>query len=239
MQSSRASYGFTLIEILVAILIFSLIASASTAVLYNVIQASEQSKASIERLQMLQRTMTTIERDLLQAVNRPPRIDGVDDNSIVFRGGLGVMNSTHDGVSFVRNGWQNPMWRLPRSNMQGVAYRLSDEQVLERLHTTFVDNDSGVEPKIRPLLTGVTDLNIEFMRAKNARNEIVWDETYTENSVPKGVAVEITTKDFGLIRREFALLDPPVIVPTSKVNGSSNNAPSEQNSPEASQGGSQ
>lgn len=205
----QAQRGFTLVEILVAIAIFSLIASASTAVLTNVIAASEQSSQSIERLQSLQRAMMVIERDLLQAVNRAPRIGGVDNNTTVFFGGAGEMQSTHDGVSFVRNGWQNPMWLLPRSNMQGVAYRLNSDNVLERLHTLFVDNDLGVDPIVRPLLTGVTDLNIEFMVAINSRNEISWDESYEGNKVPKGIAIEITTKDFGVIRREFALLDPP------------------------------
>ncbi|HCF79367.1 MAG: type II secretion system minor pseudopilin GspJ [Glaciecola sp.] len=207
----QAQRGFTLVEILVAIAIFSLIASASTAVLTNVIAASEQSSQSIERLQSLQRAMMVIERDLLQAVNRAPRIGGVDNNTTVFFGGAGEMQSTHDGVSFVRNGWQNPMWLLPRSNMQGVAYRLNSDNVLERLHTLFVDNDLGVDPIVRPLLTGVTDLNIEFMVAINSRNEISWDESYEGNKVPKGIAIEITTKDFGVIRREFALLDPPAV----------------------------
>ena len=207
----QAQRGFTLVEILVSIAIFSLIASASTAVLTNVIAASEQSSQSIERLQSLQRAMMVIERDLLQAVNRAPRIGGVDNNTTVFFGGAGEMQSTHDGVSFVRNGWQNPMWLLPRSNMQGVAYRLNSDNVLERLHTLFVDNDLGVDPIVRPLLTGVTDLNIEFMVAINSRNEISWDESYEGNKVPKGIAIEITTKDFGVIRREFALLDPPAV----------------------------
>lgn len=207
----QAQRGFTLVEILVAIAIFSLIASASTAVLTNVIAASEQSSQSIERLQSLQRAMMVIERDLLQAVNRAPRIGGIDNNTTVFFGGAGEMQSTHDGVSFVRNGWQNPMWLLPRSNMQGVAYRLNSDNVLERLHTLFVDNDLSVDPIVRPLLTGVTDLNIEFMVAINSRNEISWDESYKGNKVPKGIAIEITTKDFGVIRREFALLDPPAV----------------------------
>lgn len=216
----QAQRGFTLVEILVAIAIFSLIASASTAVLTNVIAASEQSSQSIERLQSLQRAMMVIERDLLQAVNRAPRIGGVDNNTTVFFGGAGEMQSTHDGVSFVRNGWQNPMWLLPRSNMQGVAYRLNSDNVLERLHTLFVDNDLGVDPTVRPLLTDVTDLNIEFMVAINSRNEISWDESYKGNKVPKGIAIEITTKDFGVIRREFALLDPPA-VPAPEANSDS------------------
>ena len=216
----QAQRGFTLVEILVAIAIFSLIASASTAVLTNVIAASEQSSQSIERLQSLQRAMMVIERDLLQAVNRAPRIGGVDNNTTVFFGGAGEMQSTHDGVSFVRNGWQNPMWLLPRSNMQGVAYRLNSDNILERLHTLFVDNDLSVDPIVRPLLTGVTDLNIEFMVAINSRNEISWDESYKGNKVPKGIAIEITTNDFGVIRREFALLDPPA-VPAPEANSDS------------------
>lgn len=212
--------GFTLIEILVAIAIFSLIAAASTAVLTNVINASEQSTQSIHRLQSIQRAMTVIERDMLQAVNRAPRIDGQDQNTIVFRGGVGEMDSTYDGVSFIRNGWHNPMWRLPRSNMQGVAYRLNDANVLERLHTVFVDNDAGVEPKIRPLLTGVSEINIEFMIAASASNELNWEASYTGTKVPKGVAIDITTDDFGVIRREFALLDPLLV--NSTLNAPSN-----------------
>ena len=49
------------------------------------------------------------------------------------------------------------------------------------------------------------------MVAINSRNEISWDESYEGNKVPKGIAIEITTKDFGVIRREFALLDPPAV----------------------------
>ena len=103
--------GFTLVEILIAIAIFAFIGVASTAVLTTVIDSDELSSARFEKFQRLQRAVTTIERDMQQAVPRAVRTDG-QTNTIVMRGGESD-ESDNDGLAFVRSGWQNPQMMLP------------------------------------------------------------------------------------------------------------------------------
>ncbi len=67
--------GFTLIEILIAMAIFTLIGLASTALLTTVIDSNGISEERFNKLQLLQRAMVTIERDVQQAIARPVRGD--------------------------------------------------------------------------------------------------------------------------------------------------------------------
>lgn len=206
--------GFTLLEILIAMAIFALIGLASTGVLTSVIDSNEISEQRFDRLQALQRAMLTIERDLLQAIERPIRRDG-QQTQVVMAGGQ-TDDSDADGIGFVRGGWQNPQMLLPRSTQQMVAYRLR-ENTLERVYTNYVDNVIGYEPKVRPLLTEVSDLNIEFLvdtdeedssafsLSEDEGSSASWNESYQGAVLPKAVAIEIETRDFGRIRREFTL----------------------------------
>jgi general secretion pathway protein J len=80
--------------------------------------------------------------------------------------------------------------------MQSVAYRLVDEK-LERLHYNFVDAVVGQEPKIRPLITQVSSLLFEFYDGKK------WQKQWSGKTLPQAIAIEIETRDYGLIRRQF------------------------------------
>lgn len=194
--------GFTLLEILIAMAIFTLIGLASTGLLTSVIDSNELSVERFDKLQRLQRAMITIERDLLQATPRKIRVNG-EVSPYVMIGGRVDDGSDADGIGFVRGGWTNPQMMLPRSTMQYVAYRLRDNK-LERLYSNFVDNVTGYEPKKRVLLEGITDLNIEFY-SNPEDGEIEWRESFRSQALPIAIAFEITSEDFGTIRRVFAL----------------------------------
>lgn len=200
------SRGFTLLEILVAMAIFTLIGLASNAVLSSVLDNDELSRQRIEQLEKLQRAMLTLERDILQATPRSVRVEG-ENTDIVFTGGRDLFESEADGMAFVRAGWHNPQLMLPRSTLQAVAYRLQDNK-LERLYGNYVDNIIGFEPKIRVLLEDVEDLQLEYFVKKQDNqnsNDNNWAESYKGQTLPAAVAIEITHKDFGKIRREFLL----------------------------------
>lgn len=197
--------GFTLLEILIAMAIFSLIGLASTGVLSTVIDSSELSETRFERLQTLQRAMMTLERDILQAADRAVRIDG-ESNEVVIIGGEDVLDSETDGIAFVRGGWQNPQLMLRRSTMQAVGYRLQ-EQTLQRVYSNYVDNVTGYEPKVRVLLDNIEDFRVEFYvdKSKDPEDTNAWVSTLQATELPAGIAVIITSTDFGEVRREFAL----------------------------------
>lgn len=198
------SKGFTLLEILVAMAIFTLIGIASNTVLSTVLDSDELSTERFEKLQKLQRAMLLIERDMLQAVNRPIRIEG-ESNEIVLNGGLNAFESDADGVGFVRAGWQNPNLMLPRSTLQAVAYRMQENQ-LQRIYGNYVDNVIGAEPRIKVLLEDIEDFQIQFyLDQQDANGDSKWGDVYTGVKLPNAIAVEISTVDFGTIRREFNL----------------------------------
>ena len=205
--------GFTLIEILVAMAIFTLIGFASTGLLSTVIDSNDLSGERVDKLQSMQRAMIIIERDIQQAISRPIRIEG-EVNEVVLEGGIGS-DSDADSIRFVRSGWLNPQFILPRSTLESISYRL-DEKRLERLSGHYVDNAIGYEPRIRVLLEGVTDFRVEFFVGDTSDGELEWRESYTGAILPRGVALEIETETFGLIRREFELV-------ASQSNGASPN----------------
>lgn len=203
-QLNKQNYGFTLIEILVAMAIFTVIGLASTGVLTSVINSDQLSSERFERLEELQRAMLTIERDILQIVPRAVRING-DPVDTVISGGEDVFDSDADGLGFVRLGWHNPQMLLPRSSLQAVGYRIQEQQ-LQRLYGNYVDNVIGYEPKVKVLLFGIEDFRVSFLtKAEQLEEPEEWDEAYSSSTLPIAISITIVSKTFGEIRREFML----------------------------------
>ena len=203
--------GFTLLEILIALAIFATIGLASTAVLSRVIESDRLSTERFERLQSLQRAMLTIERDMLQLVARKIRLEG-ETNSVVISGGADLFQSEADGIGFIRSGWQNPKLMLRRSTLQAVAYRLQ-EQKLHRMYGNYVDNVIGHEPKVKTILEGVEDFQVEFLaeQGKDPTEARSWSESFSSTQLPYAVAITIESTEFGKIRREFLVASSNVI----------------------------
>lgn len=191
--------GFTLIEVVIAIAIFSLLALGANSLLANVTKSNEVSAEREAKLEQLQRAMLIIERDFLQIQLRIPRTQAIENN-LVITGGKFEFESEDDGIGFVRGGWRNPQLRLKRSSLQSVAYRLQENR-LERLHTNYVDATIGTEPKIRVLLEDITDFKVELLREIKA--ELEWSDTIPNVDLPYAIAITITSDVFGEIRREF------------------------------------
>jgi len=201
--------GFTLIEILIAMAIFTLIGLASTGLLTTVIDSNSLSDERFRKLQQLQRAMVTIERDIQQSVPRAMRVEGEKQDLVMLGGRLENSSADSDGdaIGFVRGGRHNPQLMLPRSSLQYVAYRLRDN-ALERLYTNYVDNVVGYEPKTRVLLEDVESFTVQFISPEKKISDstkLSWSERYQGATLPKAVAIEFVSSDFGLIRREFAL----------------------------------
>lgn len=190
------SKGFTLLEVLIAIAIFSIISLASFTIFDSVLKGDASAKLRSERQNELQRAFILIERDITQIARRTIRFDGEAPLTKFIQSAQDSFSSEEQAIAFVRHGWTNPGLLLPRSDMQAVAYRLTEE-TLERLHFNFVDSVVGEEPKVRPLITDVTKLTFEYYDGKK------WQEKWENNNLPLAIAIEIETKDYGVIRRQF------------------------------------
>ncbi|MGK2234448.1 MAG: general secretion pathway protein J [Colwellia sp.] len=193
---TKLSQGFTLLEVLIAIAIFSVISMASFSIFETVLNSDTVTKERTERINELQRGFLIIERDVLQIARRSVRFYGEAPQSGFLHTDIESYSGSEQAIAFVRHGWTNPGLLLPRSDMQSVAYQLN-ENTVERMHFNFVDAVLGEEPKVRPLISKVESLTFEFYDGKK------WQKTLQEGTLPQAIAIEIDTTDFGIIRRQF------------------------------------
>lgn len=188
--------GFTLVEMLVAMLIFALIGMASHFVLSQMTSSDEISKEQQAALSELQFAMLMLERDVRQMVMRPVRAVQNDARGLYVLTDSSLLDSDTDGLAFVRAGWSNPNAQLPRSMLQPVVYRVR-ENMLQRVYNTYVD-DVSARPFVQDLLPGVEDFRIEFEhQGQRLRN---WQ---LEGQLPDVVIVRLTHEKYGLIERWF------------------------------------
>ena len=75
-SNAQRSQGFTLLEVLIAIAIFSVISMASFSIFQTVLNSDEVTKQRTERINELQRAFLIIERDMLQIARRSVRVNG-------------------------------------------------------------------------------------------------------------------------------------------------------------------
>jgi general secretion pathway protein J len=199
-SSKVNEFGFTLIEVLLAISIFAMISMASFSIFDGVLQSEKVSKEKMLRLNDVQRTWLIIERDFLQISLRSIRFEGEAPLAGFIHSDSGSFSSNNQAIAFVRQGWINPGLLIPRSDLQSVAYRVEDE-VLERLHYNFVDAVVGEEPKIRKLMENVIAIQFEYFYQNK------WQTDLIENEMPQAINISIETEDLGVIGRKFLVVD--------------------------------
>lgn len=192
--------GFTFIEMLLAIAIFAVVGLSSTSILNSIQTTNEVSITHGDRIQALQLTMLTIERDLRQASKRKVRVEGEAPTDNFIAHGNQILDSQSQVLALRKVGWINPMNLLPRSEVQSFAYRVVDD-TLERIHYDFADPAIGAEFKVRPLLTGVKNIQFEFHDGKAEG----FSESWSSKGLPAAIAVTLELEDMGEIRRILLL----------------------------------
>src|SRR5690606_1161954 len=119
-MSQRArTAGFTLMEVMVAITIFSLIGIASYRVLSSVTAAHSRLATGGEQLRGANRAFWLLQQDLEQLAQRPVR-----DAAGAMQPWLRVDNNAELPLQLTRAGRANPL-ELPRSNLQRIAWRVA------------------------------------------------------------------------------------------------------------------
>lgn len=188
--------GFTLLEVLIAVALFAMISLAASGMLVAMIDSSERGKVASDKLNELQMAFLVMERDFTQMTRRTVRLEGDEPLKEFIFSNESSYSSDTQGLAFVRQGWRNPGLLLPRSDVQAVTYQLEDD-TLNRLHFIFVDAVVGEEPKVRPLITGVKQVDFEF------HNGVKWSNELPKEDLPLAIAIELDLEEFGLVRRQF------------------------------------
>lgn len=206
--------GFTLVEVMVSLLIFGMLAAAGVAILSFSVRAQEQTNAKFDDIGALTRTLSLMSGDLGQAVNRPARDVGGTRQPAFTGQGDGTMG-------FVRSGWSN-IDGAPRPSVQKVAYRIADG-ALQRIAYPMVDGAAPMPPTL--LLTNVATVAARY-RYKGAWSDR-WDGTQGA-PLPQAVELSIMRRN-GQGYRAMMLVGTgyaPPPVPGALPDGETPNAPS-------------
>jgi len=221
-RQPKQARGFTLVEVMVVMVIFSMIGLASYQIVDTMINTETHSGERQKKIERLQYAMLIMERDIRQIVARPIRGDEQGANTQRYlMTDPNVSDSDADTLGFVRTGWPNPGDMLPRSALQPVVYRLQERQ-LQRISYPYVDQ-VGADPDVEVLLENVEDLEFGFIanRTNSAPN---WQPTWErDNWLPIAIQVLITTDDFGTIERVFAINGGPVTDARGNTRSSNDN----------------
>lgn len=203
--------GFTLLELLIAIAIFALLALGTYRMLQSVLQSDESTRRHERQLRELTRAMAALDRDLLQAIPRTVRDAYGEPLGALISGNS--LNLPQASLELTRDGWSNPLG-APRAELQRVRWQLRGE-VLERQYWSVLDQTVDSAPQVQPILKGVTDLQLRFLDSEGhwqthwpaARGE--QPEEQLRKLLPQAVELIITHAHYGDLRRLYRLPDNP------------------------------
>jgi len=191
--------GFTLLELLIASIIFAVMAVMAYGGLANVMDNSEASKKALLRLKQIQQTVSVLNRDFSQIVQRSIRDEYGNPQPF-----LTTENDTDNIVELTRGGRNSPLVLL-RSSLVRIAYRFDDDKLV-RLQWPQLDRSPNMEAKKSILIENVEKVSIRFLD-KNKEWQEQWPPLTTPPSTELPIAIEIILQlnDWGDIRRLYAL----------------------------------
>ncbi|MEB8430971.1 type II secretion system minor pseudopilin GspJ [Cocleimonas sp. KMM 6892] len=193
-----AAKGFTLLELLVAMSIFSFMAITAYAGLSNMLTSNQAITEQEQKLKELQRTMLFLEKDIRQVVSRP-RKTGYDADEVKPAFSYGLDSDDSEGIlEFTKAGVSNPL-ALAKSSLERVRYDL-EEEVLTRNSWAYIDH-IDLEPVEMTLLTGVESLELRLLDDKDQ-----WQSNWSDlKALPVAVEVTLEHKYWGKIIRLFPI----------------------------------
>lgn len=206
--SVQSALGFTLLEVLIAIVITALIGLGSWQLLNSAIRTNEITQRSLEELAQVQKAVHFMTKDLEQLAPRAIRDEYGDYQASITTGG------DFYSVEFSRIGWRNPL-QDRRSEVQRVAYELNDGDLL-RHYWPILDRAQDSEPKTMLLLERVESFEVAYLNDSDAwvdswppsndQGEEQVDRMREFSVLPKALRLRLEHPKFGSIERLFEIV---------------------------------
>jgi general secretion pathway protein J len=202
------SRGFTLIEILIALTIFAILATITSSLLYHAFNIRTQVKIQANRLNQLQLAISIIQQDTFQIVERAVR----GNEMRLFP----VLVGQPQYVEFTRDGIANPKSSLKKSSLQRVALVCEEGQLLRRTWIGLDTKDRNIY-KDKVLINNLSEcyfsyLNQSLQPLTEWREEAIAQDQVPE-PFPKAIQMNLTLNDWGKMSMLFII--PGAVYATS------------------------
>lgn len=186
-----SQYGFTLIEMVIAVSIFALMSAMAYSGLNHTIKIGSQVSEANQRLSELQFGLAYFARDWMQVSPRKIRNQyGDEENNIVIE---------DNSIRFTRSGWSN-LLQIKRSELQRVQYLLIDNNLVRR-HWRSLDQGIAEQPLATILIHDVESLVINFINSSELEIPDWPDESSQSADDPIALIIDIELARMGQIRR--------------------------------------
>ncbi len=192
----------TLVELLVAIAIFSIIAAAGYLALQQGLGTAGRLKSHQQYWQRLESVINLLEMDLRYAIDRSPRISGLSPIP-PFEGARDADRAPRgEFLRFTRGGHTGFSTRIESSYLR-IAYRIEDGD-LYRVTWPGFDGPFGMQPVSNFLLGEVESVRLRYLQGR--KNWIqAWNisDGRTIEGLPGAVELELVLKDDRRFTRLF------------------------------------
>lgn len=185
-RSAKRGVGFTLVELLVALAIFALVAGLAYRSLTAMLESREGLRAESRKWRDAALFVGRVERDLKSVLDRPAT--GPSGTPLApVSSSIEAAGTRENGLALTRSGsaLQDNVLAAP----QRVAYRLREGRV-ERLAWTSVDAAPRDEPVATPVMPNVRALAFRFLAGNDWR--IAWGVPGSAERIPLAVEMTLT-----------------------------------------------
>lgn len=208
-MSRAAQKGMTLPEVMIALLIFAAISSASIYALRLSVDSRDQLAAADLELKSMQIARTLIKEDMAQLTKRTVRDEFGAKKAASFYGNLVSYGGRVEDdekllASFVRNGWRNPDAGEPRSALQYVEYIFKNGSLIRRSRL-YLDDTSGADTIERVLFEGLIEAHASFLIGPRG-DELEWADIWPVSggvNPPRALSLTLEQDGRAPIRQYF------------------------------------
>lgn len=192
--------GFTLIEILIALTVFAILATITSSTLYYAFNTRTRVNTQAERLNALQLAISIIQQDTSQTLERAIRGNEMRLFPI-FVGQPQYLELSRDGVV-------NPNSAEKRSTLERVALVCQDSKLLRRTWNTLDPIDRNIY-KDKVLLDNLSECHFNYLN-QNLQLLSEWREQAVNQNqqrepLPKAIQMNLTLKDWGDMNMLFII----------------------------------
>jgi general secretion pathway protein J len=199
----RSHAGMALLELLVAVAIFAVVAAIAYRGIASVTTARMALQEQNDRLGKLQFAVAMIERDLRQALPRPGRGS--------YGEVIPAIAGRRDAIEFTAAAFASP-FNERRPQLERVAYA-APRDALERF-AQAVDRGTPAAPTPRALVPEIESLRFRYLGASDTWGDQwppIGESTSGIATLPRAVEFTIGIADFGEVRRIVQLVEPVAI----------------------------